>query len=161
MKTILLLSLALIFSIGTKAQVSKVTLQAAGLTCSMCSNAINKALRSLDYVAEVEADIKTYSFGISFKPNSVVDFDQLRKKVEKAGFSVTSFIATIHFDNLFIKNSQPVMIGHQTFLFTNTSDQLLNGYKPVKILNPGFVSTKGNKRKPLLTTAPNTYHASI
>jgi copper chaperone CopZ len=146
---------------GTKAQVSKVTLQAAGLTCSMCSNAINKALKSLDCVADVDADIKTYSFEISFKPNSVVDFDQVRKKVEKAGFSVTSFIAIIHFDNVTVKNSEPVLIGNQTFLFTNTRDQLLNGDKPVKVLNPGFVSIKENKRKRILLTAPNTYHATI
>jgi hypothetical protein len=112
-------------------------------------------------VANVEADIKTYSFEISFKANSTVDFDQIRKKVEKAGFSVTSFIAIVHFDNLAIKNSQPVLIGNTTFLFTNTPDQLLNGDKPVKILNPGFVSTKENKRKTLSTPAPNTYHATI
>jgi copper chaperone CopZ len=146
---------------GTKAQVSKVTLQAAGLTCSMCSNAINKALRTLDCVANVEAEIKTYSFEISFKPNAAVDFDQLRKKVEKAGFSVTSFIAIIHFDNVVIRNSQPVLIGDKTFLFTSTPDQLLNGDKPVKILNQGFVAPKENKRKPFLTPAANTYHATI
>ncbi len=161
MKTILLLSFTIALSLVTTAQVKKVTLQAAGLTCSMCSNAINKALKSLEYVADVDADIKTYSFEITFKPNSVVDFDQVRKKVEKAGFSVTSFIAIIHFDNQVMKNSQPVLIGNQTFLFTNTADQLLNGDKAVKILNQGFVSTKENKRKTILTTAPNTYHATI
>lgn len=161
MKTVLLLSITIVLSVLTSAQVSKVTLQAAGLTCSMCSNAINKALKSVDYVADVDADIKTYSFAISFKPNSVVDFDQLRKKVEKAGFSVTSFIAVIHFDNVRVKTNQPVVIGDKTLFLANTPNQVLNGARPVKILNPGFVSTKENKRKTILTTAPKTYHASI
>ena len=161
MKTIFLSSVILLLSIATEAQVSKVTLQAAGLTFSMCSNAIHKALKSLECVADVDADIKTYSFDISFKPNSIVNFDLVRKKVEKAGFSVTSFIAIIHFDNVAIKTNQPILVGDKTFLFINIQDQLLNGKKPVKILNPGFVSTKENKRKALLTTAPNIYHATI
>ena len=160
MKTILFL-ITVALSIATKGQVTKVTLQAAGLTCSMCSNAINRALKTLDCVADVDADIKTYSFDISFKANSIVDFDQVRKKVEKAGFTVTSFIATIRFDNVTVKKSQPVLVGDKTLLFTNTPDQILNGYRPVRILNPGFVSGKENKRNPLLTTAPKTYHATI
>lgn len=161
MKTILLSLTMLFFSIAVKAQVTRVNLQAAGLTCSMCSNAINKALRSLDMVTGVDADIRTYSFTIFFKPNSIVNFDQLRKKVEKAGFSVTSFTAIIHFENVAIRNGQPVLVGNQTLLFANTPDQLLNGDKPVKILNPGFVPTKQLKRNTSLLTAPNTYHAAI
>ena len=78
MKTILL-SIAIIFSVTTHAQVKSVSLQASGLTCSMCSNSINKALKTLDFIEKVDADIKTYTFKISFKPNSVVDFDLIRK----------------------------------------------------------------------------------
>ena len=66
MKNIFLL-LAISISMVTKAQVTKVSLQASGLTCSMCSNAINKALKSLDFVDKVEADIKNYTFEILFK----------------------------------------------------------------------------------------------
>ena len=160
MKTFLFF-ITIALSVATRGQVSKVTLQAAGLTCSMCSNAINKALKTLDCVADVDADIKTYSFDISFKPNSMVDFDLLKKKVEKAGFTVTSFIVMIHFDNVAVKSSQPVIIGDKTFLFSSIQNQLLNGYKAVRILNPGFVSPKEIKRNPLLTTAPKTYHATI
>ena len=57
--------MGLLISLMSQAQVNKVTLQASGLTCSMCSNAINKALRSLDFVADVDADFKTYSFEIA------------------------------------------------------------------------------------------------
>lgn len=160
MRTVLLLLLTIILCISTTAQVTKVTLKAAGLTCSMCSNAINKALHTLEFVADVDADIKTYSFEISFKPNSTVDFDQVRKKVEKAGFSVTSFIAVVHFDNVQVRPTQPVVIGDKTFVFTNIPHQVLSGYHAVKILNPGFVSIKESKRNSFSTLAPKTYYAT-
>src|SRR3978361_1638797 len=99
MKTIFIL-IASVLTISLPAQqVTKVSLQASGLTCSMCSNSINKALKTLDFVDKIDADIKTYTFEISFKANSNVDFDKIRKKVENAGFTVSGFVATMHFNN--------------------------------------------------------------
>ena len=66
MKSIFLF-IAIAFSVATNAQITKVSLQASGLTCSMCSNSINKALKTLDFVERVDADIKTYTFEILFK----------------------------------------------------------------------------------------------
>ena len=85
--------IAVLFSVAAKAQITKVTIQASGLTCSMCSNSINKAIKSLSFVENVNANIKNSSFDISFKPNEVVDFDKLKKKVEDAGFLVASACA--------------------------------------------------------------------
>lgn len=62
-------------------------------------------IKKLDYVLLVNADIKTYTFGISFKPNSIIDFDEIKKGVERAGFTVSSFVATIHFDNVGVDNN--------------------------------------------------------
>ncbi len=107
MKTILLF-IAIALSVVTRAQVTKVSLQASGLTCSMCSNSIYKALKTLDFVEEIDADVKTYTFEISFKTNSHVDFDKIKKKVEDAGFAVSGFVATIHFNNVQVKNNMPV-----------------------------------------------------
>ncbi|MFM2326393.1 MAG: hypothetical protein RIR31_595, partial [Bacteroidota bacterium] len=62
------LILAVLFSLAVKAQITKVSLQASGLTCSMCSNAINKSLKSLDFVDRVDANIKNSTFDILIKP---------------------------------------------------------------------------------------------
>jgi copper chaperone CopZ len=61
--------IAILFSINfcANAQINKVSIQASGLTCSMCSNAINKALKSIDYVDHVIANIKNSTFEIYFK----------------------------------------------------------------------------------------------
>ncbi len=157
----ILLFIAIAFSMVTSAQVTKVSLQASGLTCSMCSNSINKALKTLDFVLKVDADIKTYTFEILFKPNSNVDFDMIKKKVENAGFAVSGFVATILFNNVQVINSQPVTIDDKTFLFVNTKDQSLNGVKHVKILDKGFVSPKEYKRNAYPVSSPHTYHATI
>lgn len=136
----------LFLSVVAEAQVTKVNLQASGLTCSMCSNAIHKALKSLDFVDKVDANIKTSTFTISFKSNSSVDFEKLKDKVEGAGFSVAGFAATIHFNNVTVKNNETVSVGDKRFQFVNVKEQILNGAKTIKVIDKGFVSAKEFKK---------------
>ena len=145
MKTFFFL-FATVFSLAATAQVTKVSLQASGLTCSMCSNSINKSLKTIASVNKVDANIKTSTFEITFKPGENVDFEQLKKKVEDAGFSVSNFIATIQFKNVLIKGNSPITVGDKTFRFINGKDQALNGEKPVRIIDKGFVSSKEYKK---------------
>ena len=75
MKQIRYVSLLLVLIAQTllaEAQFSKANLQATGLTCAMCSNAINKALQKLPFVESVKADIKNSSFSIAFRTGSIV-----------------------------------------------------------------------------------------
>lgn len=160
MKKILFI-IAIAISMITTAQVNSVSLQASGLTCSMCSNAINKALRTLDFVLDVDADIKTYTFKISFKPNSVIDFDKIRKKVVDAGFTVYAFIADIYFNNVQVRKELPVIVQDKKLLFINAGDQVLSGNKQVKILDKGFVSPKEYKKNPFPDLALGTFHVSL
>lgn len=160
MKKILFI-IAIAISMIATAQVNSVSLQASGLTCSMCSNAINKALRTLDFVLDVDADIKTYTFKISFKPNSVIDFDKIRKKVVDAGFTVYAFIADIYFNNVQVRKELPVIVQDKKLLFINAGDQVLSGNKQVKILDKGFVSPKEYKKNEFPDLALGTFHVSL
>lgn len=162
MKTFFIL-ISIIFSFAANAQVAKVSLQASGLTCSMCSNSINKALKTLDFVDKVDANIKTSTFEITFKPGKKVDFDLLKKKVEDAGFSVANFVATIQFNNVSIANNQPVTIGDKTFEFINVKSEMLKGAKQVRIIDKGFVSSKEYKKNSLAMSSAGKgiYHATI
>ncbi len=144
--------IAILFSIATHAQVVSVNMQASGLTCSMCSNSINKALKTIVYVEKVTANIKNSSFEISFKPNAKVDFDEIKKKVEGAGFFVAKLTATIHFDNLAVKNDTHVNVNGLQFHFLNIKDQTLNGDKAIQVLDKGYVSAKQFKKNNLYTT---------
>jgi copper chaperone CopZ len=162
MKTFFFL-IASIISFATTAQVTKVSIQASGLTCSMCSNSINKSLKSIDFVDNVKPNIKTSTFEITFKPGAKVDFEQLKKKVEDAGFTVANFVAAINFNNIQAKNSQPVKVGDKTFYILNAKDQHLNGTTEVRIVDKGFVSGKESKKITLVTTAPakGVYNVTI
>ncbi|MEI9810244.1 MAG: heavy-metal-associated domain-containing protein [Bacteroidota bacterium] len=160
MKKIFLL-IAIVFSLTSNAQVTHVSLKASGLTCSMCSNSINKALKTLDFILTIEADISTYTFELCFKSNSVVDFDLIKKKVENAGFTVAGFVATVLFDNVQVLNSQAVTIDGKTFLFTGVKEQTLNGARKIKVLDKGFVSPKEYKKSAFPVLATHTYTVTL
>jgi len=162
MKNIFLLVVVFI-SMATKAQIMKVYLQASGLTCSMCSNAINKSLKTLDFIDKIDADVKNYTFKLSFKTNSSVDFDKIKRKVEDAGFSVSSFFASIYFDNAQLKSDQPVKIGGNTLVFVDLKDRALNGETMVRLLDKGFISSKEYKGKNFSTSLAGAgiYHVAL
>lgn len=142
----------LFFSTALNAQVKTVYIQASGLTCSMCSNAIYKALQSVDFVEKVDANIKNSTFEISFKPNTDVDFDKLKNKVEDAGFFVAGFWATIHFNDVKVKNDAPIEAVGKNLMFLHVADQELNGDKKIKFLDKGYVSSREYKKNSALTT---------
>ena len=150
MKKLLVIAILLV-SVSSQAQVLSVNLQASGLTCSLCSNSINKSLQKLEFVSKVEPNIKNSSFNISFKPGSKIDFDQLKKKVEDAGFSVAKFNATIHFDKVAVNNDEHVVIGNTVFHFLNINKQTLNGDKTIQLLDKGFVTAKEYKKNSMFT----------
>jgi copper chaperone CopZ len=145
------LLIALLCSIQIKAQVTQVKLQASGLTCSMCSNSINKALQTIDYVDRVTANIKESSFDIRFKPSAIVNFDQLKKKVEDAGFFVAQMEATIVTNRIAISNDAHVDINGTMYHFLNTGDKVIEGEMHVRLLDKGFVSAKDFKRNARFT----------
>lgn len=150
MKKVLLV-IAVLFAVAVKAQVKNITIQASGLTCSMCSNSIFKVLKTLDFVDKVDANIKTSSFDISFKPMAAVDFDKLKAKVEDAGFFVANFTVTYHFDALAISNDKHINVGTHVFHFLNVKETVLAGDKKIRLLDKGFVSAKEFKKNSSLT----------
>ena len=150
MKNLLIATIMLVSS-AASAQVTKVSLQASGLTCSMCSNAINKSLKTVDFIEKVDANIKTSTFDILIKSGAKVDFDKLKKKVEDAGFFVAKLEATMNFNNVAVVNDGHVLVDGNTFHFIGTNNQTLNGGKTVRLLDKGFVPAKEYKRNAKLT----------
>lgn len=150
MKKIFIIA-AILFSVSVQAQVTKVSLQASGLTCSMCSNSINKSLKSLDYVEKVMANIKSSTFDITFKPGATVNFDQLKKKVEDAGFFVANLTATVQFSNLVIEKDEHYNVAGMNIHFLNAKGQVLNGEQAIQVVDKGYVSAKAFKKNQLYT----------
>lgn len=129
-----------------QAQFTRATLQASGLTCSMCNKAIYNALKAVPFVASVDADIKNASFTIVFKENAAMEPDALKDAVEDAGFSVAAFKLTGNFDNLPIANDKHVEIGARHFHFLKVNDQVLSGEHTITVVDRGFLAAKNFKK---------------
>lgn len=126
----------------SNAQIKEVKLQASGLTCSMCSNSIHKALEKLSFVQTVDSDVETSVFTLSFENNKKVDIDEIQKAVKKAGFSVSDFVMKIKFNNVDVKNKSKFMIAENKFYLVNISERTLDGLVELRLLDKDFMSKK-------------------
>jgi copper chaperone CopZ len=138
---ILLLQLQL-----SHAQFSKANLQATGLTCALCSNAINKALLQLPFVESVKADIKNSSFSIVFRQQAVVNLDAIKNAVEGAGFFVGGLQVTGSFANLSTGRGGITKIGNNWFYFVKDANRILNGEVTFKLQDKSFLTAKEFKK---------------
>ncbi len=139
--------ITLIFVVAiSHAQFTKATLQATGLTCAMCSNAINKSLQKVSFIQSVRSDIKNSAFSIVFKEGQKVEIDELKKAVEDAGFSVGSLKLAGNFHEVKIENDKHVEIGKDVFHFLNVSDQVLNGEQTITVVDKNFLTAKQFKK---------------
>jgi copper chaperone CopZ len=146
MKKIFIIAFAAFLSLPMHAQFTKATLQATGLTCAMCSNAVNKALQKVEFVESVKSDIKNSAFNIVFKEGMAADPDELKKAVEDAGFSVGSLKITGNFNSVQIEKDKHVQIGDKQFHFLNVNSQTLSGENTITIVDKNFVTAKEFKK---------------
>lgn len=137
---------AVFITAASGAQFSKATLQATGLTCAMCSNAVNKAVQSIPFVESVKSDIKNSSFDIVFKKEGEVNIDALKDAVEDAGFSVGSLKITGTFNDVNVEKDKHVKIGNDVFHFLNADSRILTGEQAITVVDKNFVTEKQFKK---------------
>ena len=146
MKKYVLSLLIILTCFGGYSQFSKATLQASGLTCAMCSKAVKVALEKVSFVKEVNVNIKQQEYAIAFKENSKADFDDLKKAVEDAGFSVASLKVTGNFSEVKVEKDKHIQLDDKNFHFINGNSQVLNGEKTFTIVDKDFLSAKEYKK---------------
>ena len=159
------LSIAIIlFSIGAaRAQFTKAELQVSGLTCSMCSKATEKSLRTLDFIGDIKADLNHNVFVLTFKKDVPVNLDQINKKVQNAGFFVNSLKTTFNFDNIKVNNNAFSYSG-DTYRLVNTNDKPLTGQVELTVVDKGFAPAAVSKKYNLTadkTSVGRVYHIAI
>lgn len=144
-KSMLIMVLALV-SMQMQAQVTSATLVASGLTCSMCSKSIFKALEKVPFVEKVDVDIEKSSYSISFRKGSEVVPDDIKKAVEDAGFFVASLKLKAAFNNAEVYNDAHVSVSGIPFHFINVPKQVLTGDKEITIVDKNFIPAKDRKK---------------
>ena len=168
MKALKIFFILLILSSGiAKAQFTKAELQVSGLTCALCAKSTEKSLRALPFISEVKPDLMRNIFVITFKIGQPVNFDEISKKVQDAGFFVNSFKATFNFDNVKLANNY-FSYGGDTFNVVNGADKPLSGQVTVTIVDKGFAPRSVSKKYLALVTAAaapanagRVYHVAI
>lgn len=136
----------LLIGFYSQAQFKSATLQASGLTCSLCSKSILKSIEKIPFVQSVKADIQTSGFEIDFQENQVVDFDQIKKAVEDAGFSVARLDVQAIMNETAIQPDAHIEMGGVVLHFMNVKKQQLQGFTKLRIIDKNFLPTKEHKK---------------
>jgi copper chaperone CopZ len=146
--------LVLMTSVQSYSQISKAEIMATGLTCSMCSNAINKQLKATVGVDSVSTDLNTNTFTVYFKKDSKIMPRVLKEGVEKAGFFIGSLVITMPSENLKVDGNKTILVNGSTFVLLNEELKNSNGETQLKIYDKGYVTQKEHKK--LLKTFSKT-----
>ncbi|GAA4326748.1 heavy-metal-associated domain-containing protein [Flaviaesturariibacter amylovorans] len=147
MRTLILVIAFLCGGVAAQAQFSRASLQASGLTCSMCSKAVKEALEQVPFVEKVQVDIKNQKYNLSFRPDSTVDFDALVHAVDDAGFSVAALQVTAELPyGAAPAKDEHLKIGTQYFHFLNAPGTAPAGPVTFSIVDKGFVPAKEHKK---------------
>jgi copper chaperone CopZ len=146
MKTLKIFIALLAFSTSVAhAQFTKAELQVSGLTCSMCSKATEKSLRTLGFIGDVKADLNRNLFVLTFKNNAPVSLDQINKKVKGAGFSVSNLKATFNFTNVKITDKK-FNYGGESYHIVSPLDKEPEGLATFTVVNKGFAPVSVYKK---------------
>jgi copper chaperone CopZ len=132
---IIIASMVLMFSMKSNAQIVKAEIRATGLTCSMCSNAINKQLKSMSEVVNVETDLNTNTFTVTLKEGNSLTPKVFKEKVEKAGFFIGSLVLT----------TKAETIKQEGYIVVNKASTS-NAEVQIQILDKGYVTEKEFKK---------------
>ena len=146
MKKLLSIFLLSIVYMAANAQVQEGSVQASGLTCAMCSNAVNKALEALPFVESVETDLNASAFAMKFKKDAEVSFDAIKNAVEDAGFSVAGLKIKASFQPVQIEKDAHIQLGKLNLHFLDVPKQELKGAQWVNVVDKNFVTAKEYKK---------------
>lgn len=120
---------------NVNAQIIKAEIKATGLTCSMCSNAINKQLKTINQVVNVETDLNTNTFTVTVSKDNNLTPNIFKEKVEKAGFFIGSLIITV--PTIATKSNAYINVENES----SNADEV-----QIKILDKGYVTSKEYKK---------------
>ena len=137
----------LFFTTATFAQqISKAEVQVNGLTCSMCSRATETSLKSLGFIENITPDLNRNVFVLTFKADQQVDIDQIKDKVEDAGFSVGDLSATINFKETVVDENGLAVLNGTAFQFSNIKNKTLNGPVTARVIDKDFIPSASFKQ---------------
>lgn len=151
MKIILVTFALFLSSFHSFAQFQSASLTASGLTCSMCSKSIFKALEQLPSVKSIEVDLDQSIFTILFKENALVQPDEIKNAVVGAGFAVASLKITARLPKLNVEKDAHNTYAGASYHLLNQGIQAPNGEVVFRVVDKNFVTTAEFKKYKKMT----------
>lgn len=146
MKKVIIIVALLMSTLHSFAQIQSASLVASGLTCSMCSKSIFKALEKLPSVKSVDVDLDKSVFTIQFKEGIKVEPDDILNAVTDAGFAVADLKMTALFPATKIEKDTHLEFAGATYHFLNVTAQNFSGQKTFTVVDKNYVSTTDYRR---------------
>ena len=158
MKKIIIIIAVVFISITANSQIISSSLQASGLTCSMCNLSIKKSLEKLPFIKEVKPNIETATYQIIFNDTANIVLYDMQKAVKKAGFSVARLFFTANLNNVSINGTNSFTINGISYYIVNATSKTLNGNIQFQIIDKGFTADKdfAKHKLKLKASADNT-----
>ena len=143
MKRILGLWVVFFYSAGVlQAQFEEVSIKIDGFTCSLCALSVEKSIRTLDFVEDVEMDLNTNMAKITFRNGREVSIFKLAEKVYDSGFSVNRLWAVYTFPELEVRENTLYTIQETNFCFLEIGVKKILGPTRIVFLNKKLTSRK-------------------
>lgn len=149
MKTIRFFIIIMALFLGSGAfaqQISTAELQVNGLTCSMCSRATETSLKSLGFIESITPDLNRNIFVLAFKKGEKVNIDQIKDKVQDAGFSIGNLSATMNFGKAEANASGIVQTSEAAYKIVNAKDGVPDGTVTARVVDKDFITPSAFKK---------------
>ena len=140
------LAIAMLLSVAGYSQIQSASLTASGLTCSMCSKAIYKALLKVPSVDKVEVDIEKSSYTIIFDKNATVSPEALKKAVEGAGFAIAKLDLIAAVPKTTITTDTKLTLQGTTYRFIRPNGKTIQGVQTLTVIDKSYLSPQEWKR---------------
>lgn len=127
-------------------QIRHASLQASGLTCAMCARSVYKSLESIPFIQQIDTDLEGSKFMLTFRKDADVDADQIRKKVEDAGFSVAFLSLTAHFEGAPVRQGQHFLMNGKAYHVLDVGIPVLQGEVVMRVIDKQFLPVKEQKK---------------
>ena len=140
------LAIAMLLSMAGYSQIQSASLTASGLTCSMCSKAIYKALLKVPSVDKVDVDIEKSSYTIIFDKNATVSPEALKKAVEGAGFAIAKLDLVAAVPKTTITTDTKLTLQGTTYRFIRPNGKTIQGVQTLTVIDKSYLSPQEWKR---------------
>ncbi|HEY8402333.1 MAG TPA: heavy metal-associated domain-containing protein [Cytophagaceae bacterium] len=113
-----------------------------GLTCSLCSNTVEKSIEELAFVKEIKMNLNETTAYVYFKENAKVDLNKLAKKVKDAGYSLRFTKITLILEKDSVQEGEIVQSGDLQFYFISLSQPITTTSSEITLIGRDFIARK-------------------